>query len=60
MINRTASVSLWGAPFLRLVDHPRLLPYLIDYPEATEQQKRLMAPPSVEDHARVVISDDNN
>jgi hypothetical protein len=30
-------------------------PYaLADYPNATEQQKRLMAPPSVEDHERVV------
>ncbi|MEM7019421.1 MAG: phytanoyl-CoA dioxygenase family protein [Pseudomonadota bacterium] len=25
-----------------------------DYPEATEQQRRLMAPPSIEDHPRVV------
>jgi hypothetical protein len=30
-------------------------PYnLADYPNATNQQKRLMAPPSVEDHERVV------
>ena len=26
---------------------------LADYPDATEQQRRLMAPPSVEDHAKV-------
>ena len=31
------------------------LPYnLDDYPQATDQQKRLMAPPSVEDHQRVI------
>ncbi len=30
-------------------------PYDIDaYPQATERQRRLMAPPSVEDHARVL------
>ena len=27
---RTSSVSRWGKPFLDLIDHPKVLPYLIE------------------------------
>jgi hypothetical protein len=29
-IHRTSRVSLWGEPFKRLIDHPKVLPYLIE------------------------------
>ena len=28
--NRQGPPSLWGEPFKRLIDHPTILPYLID------------------------------
>src|SRR5205807_349163 len=27
---RTSRVSRWGPPFQRLIDHPRILPYLVE------------------------------
>ena len=27
---RTSRVSLWGKPFKKLIDHPKVLPYLIE------------------------------